>query len=153
MMTSTIGRAIGAAALALTLLPSPARAQAPVPQPCVDGVLQNGGALSRLCVPIGWNGQPVVFAHGYVANGLPLGFYHLTLADGTSLSDLVQGLGFAFATTSYRKNGLAILEGVQDIQQLVAAFEDTYSTPLRTYVAGVSEGGLVLGAFLLAAQP
>lgn len=136
-------RLISAIVIGLALLlPAPARAQGGIPQPCVDGTLR-GGALSRLCVPIGWNGQLVVFAHGYVASGLPLGFYHLTLADGTSVSDLVQSLGFAFATTSYRKNGLAILEGVEDIKLLVAKFASTYSTPLRTHVAGVSEGGLV----------
>jgi hypothetical protein len=32
------------------------------------------------------------------------------------------GLGYAFATTTYRQNGLAILEGVDDIRELVAAF-------------------------------
>ena len=50
----------------------------------------------------------------------------------------MQSLGFAFATTSYRRNGLAILEGVQDVRELVAA-----SRPLPTYVTGVSEGGLI----------
>ena len=29
---------------------------------------------------------------------------------------------FAFATTSYRQNGLAVLEGLEDVTQLVAAF-------------------------------
>src|SRR4030095_9392839 len=46
--------------------------------------------------------------------------------------------GYAFATTSYRQNGLAILEGVDDIRELVAAFP----SPVRTHVAGVSEGRL-----------
>jgi pimeloyl-ACP methyl ester carboxylesterase len=143
MMTSMMKRSIYGIVIGLALLlPAQARAQGGIPQPCVDGTLR-GGALSRLCVPIGWNGQLVVFAHGYVASGLPLGFYHLTLADGTSVSDLLQSLGFAFATTSYRKNGLAILEGVEDMKLLVAKFAATYSTPLRTYVAGISEGGLV----------
>ena len=83
----------------------------PVPGPCVDDVLP-AGALSRICVPAqGWNGSLIVYAHGYVAFNEPLGFYNLELPDGTYLPDLVQSLGFAFATTSYRRNGLAILEG------------------------------------------
>jgi len=103
-----------------------------------------GGALSLICVPsLGWNGQLVVYAHGYVAPGLPLDFYQLSTPDGTSLPLLVQSLGFAFATTSYRQNGLAILEGANDIEQLVAAFSVSHPTPTRTHVAGVSEGGLV----------
>src|SRR5207253_8808916 len=84
-----------------------------------------------------------VFAHGYVAFNQPLNFYHLTLPDGTSIPGLVESPGFAFATTSYRKNGLAVLEGVEDVKELVQAFQATRSVPLRTCVTGVSEGGLV----------
>lgn len=130
---------VGVFLLGATLVPAAARAQLATPGPCVPGTLP-GGALSLICVPTaGWNGQLVVYAHGYVAPGLPLGFYNLTLADGTPLPALVQSLGFAFATTSYRQNGLAILEGVEDIRELVAAFP----SPVPTYVTGVSEGGLV----------
>jgi pimeloyl-ACP methyl ester carboxylesterase len=141
-----------AAAIAVALflaVPSTARAQA-IPGPCVPGALPSG-AQSLICVPIsGWNGQLVVYAHGYVAAGLPLDFYQLTLADGTPLPALVQSLGYAFATTSYRRNGLAILEGADDIRQLVASFSQAYPPPTKTYLAGVSEGGLV--AALLAEQ-
>ena len=59
-----------------------------------------------------------------MAPGLPLGFYQLTTPDGLYLPLLVQSLGYAFATTSYRQNGLAILEGVADVQELVTAFGD-----------------------------
>jgi pimeloyl-ACP methyl ester carboxylesterase len=122
-----------------TLLPAGAQAQTATPGPCAPGKLPSG-ALSLICVPTaGWNGELIVFAHGYIAVDQPLNFYHLTLADGTLLPALVQSLGYAFATTSYRQNGLAILEGVEDIRQLVAAF----GSPVRTHVAGVSEGGLV----------
>lgn len=131
---------VGVFLLGTTLVPAAARAQPAItPGPCVPGTLP-GGALSLICVPTaGWNGELVVFAHGYVAPGLPLDFYHLALADGTPLPVLVQSLGYAFATTSYRRNGLAILEGVDDIRELVAAF----GSPVKTHVAGVSEGGLV----------
>ncbi len=136
-------RTFGAVLLfVILLLPATARAQA-VPGTCADGVLPSG-ALSLICVPaVGWNGQLVVYAHGYVAPGLPLGFYQLTTPDGLYLPLLVQSLGYAFATTSYRQNGLAILEGVADVQELVTAFSDMNSPPTRTHIAGVSEGGLV----------
>jgi pimeloyl-ACP methyl ester carboxylesterase len=124
---------------------------AATPGPCEEGVLE-GGARSLICVPVeGWNGELVVFAHGYVRFDQPLDFYHLQLQDGASLPFLVQSLGFAFATTSYRRNGLAILEGAEDIRNLVAAFAASgRAVPVRTYVTGVSEGGLV--AALLAEQ-
>jgi pimeloyl-ACP methyl ester carboxylesterase len=142
-MTLREVRTFGAVLLfVMLLLPATARAQA-APGPCVTGVLPSR-ALSMICVPAaGWNGQLVVYAHGYVAPHLPLGFYQLTTPDGLPLPVLVQSLGYAFATTSYRQNGLAILEGVGDVQELVTAFSDLYPAPTRTHIAGVSEGGLV----------
>jgi hypothetical protein len=56
----------------------------------------------------------------------------------------VQSLGFAFATTSYRQNGLTVLEGVEDVTELVAAFTRAAGkVPARTYMVGASEGGLI----------
>jgi hypothetical protein len=100
------------------VLPAGARAQG-IPG-CTTGVLPSG-ALSLICMPaLEWNGQLVVYAHGYVAPDQPLDFYQLTTPDGAPIPALVQSLGYAFATTSYRQNGLAILEGVDDIRELVA---------------------------------
>ena len=89
----------------------PSFQETPTPGACQDGVLPSG-ALSRICVPAaGWNGDLVVWAHGYVAYNEPIGFYNLTF-DAVYLPDLVQELGFAFATTSYRTNGLAVLPAI-----------------------------------------
>lgn len=97
------------------------------------------------CVPAsGWNGQLVVYAHGYTAFNEDLDFYNLTLPDGTYMPALVQSLGFAFATTSYRRNGLAILEGVQDVRNAVQGFRgQTGLNPAAVYITGPSEGGAV----------
>jgi pimeloyl-ACP methyl ester carboxylesterase len=128
---------------------SPAAAQTPVVTPtAVPGACQRGtlstGALSMFCVPSsGWNGDLIVFAHGYVGFNKPLDFYHLTFG-GVYVPDLVQSVGFAFATTSYRQNGLAVVEGADDIRALVRAFPSAAQrTPLHTYLVGFSEGGLV----------
>lgn len=127
----------------LASVPRPAQS-AGVPGPCQEGVLPSG-ALSLICIPSsGWNGDLVVYAHGYVAYNEPVAFYHLTLPDGTYVPDVVQSLGFAFATTSFRTNGLAVLEGADDIRELVAAFPAAAgSPPPHTYVTGVSQGGLI----------
>lgn len=130
----------------LELLPHPPSAQAqpaPVPGPCNVGLLPSG-ALSLVCVPSsGWNGDLIVFAHGYVAFNQPLQFANIVLPDGTSLPTLAEELGFAFATTTYRENGLAVLTGADDIRQLVAAFHAAVGSPRHTYMIGGSEGGLV----------
>jgi len=141
---SSLQRLLYAATLVAAILdPAIARAEAPASGPCAPGVLPHG-ALSLICVPPNWNGALVVYAHGYVSSGEPLGFYHLTTPDGTtSVPALAMALGYAFATTSYRKNGLAILEGVEDMQELIQAFSFAHGVPAKTYVAGVSEGGLV----------
>ena len=120
----------------------PAGAQ--TPGPCREGRLPSG-ALSLICVPdAGWNGELVLFAHGYVAAGEKLRFAHLELPGGFSLPAIVQGAGYAFATTSYRRNGLAVLEGVQDLRELSAAFAAGFGPPGRVLATGVSEGGLVV---------
>lgn len=126
-----------------TVCASAASAQ-PVPGPCDEGLLASH-ARWKICVPAqGWNGDLVIFAHGYVPNlpGVGLDFFD-TLPDGTPVSTLVQSLGFAYATTSYRQNGLVILEGADDVRELVGQFTSLVEPPRRTFMTGVSEGGLV----------
>jgi pimeloyl-ACP methyl ester carboxylesterase len=121
----------------------PTPAQAAIPGACIDGTLPSA-ALSRICVPSsGWNGALLVYAHGYVAPTLPVAIDDPAFG-GTPLSSTIQSLGYAFATTSYRRNGLAILEGVDDIRELVAAFPSLAGkAPSRSYLIGFSEGGLI----------
>lgn len=134
-------------AAAATLLGGDAAAQA---DSCQFGWLESG-ARSKICVPPNWNGQLIVYAHPYVPDipGVGLDFYD-TLPGNIDIATLVQGLGFAYATTSYRENGLAIVNGVKDVRELLAAFKALYPTLSRTIVTGASEGGLV--ATLLAEQ-
>jgi hypothetical protein len=115
----------------------------PVPGQCRRGTLPSG-ALWLICVPAaGWNGDLMVWAHGYVAFNQPLDFHH-TRFNGTSLPNEAQRLGYAFATTSYRQNGLAVLEGAADTLELLDQFPKVAGrAPARTYQTGASEGGLI----------
>jgi pimeloyl-ACP methyl ester carboxylesterase len=134
-----------------SVLAVPAHAQPPISQ-CVDGN-QASGAFFRICMPnlVSWNGDLVVYAHGYVPPGPVTGIPEdqMRLPDGTYLPDLVTSQGYAFATTSYSDNGLVILQGITDILDLVALFEDSAQNPLYSaspryiYLVGVSEGGLI----------
>lgn len=126
-------------------LVAPATAQAlPAINTCQQGI-QPSGALWQICVPEqDWNGDLVIFAPGYTPISAPLDLPSLTLPDGTSLPEILFQRGFAFATTSYRANGLVVLEGMADIQELVALFPIIVGqAPARTYLVGVSQGGLI----------
>jgi pimeloyl-ACP methyl ester carboxylesterase len=126
-------------------LPGPALALCRVSACSPDGE-QSSGALYRICMPEPecWNGDLVIWAHGYVAEGEPLAIRGLELPGGPSLPELVNALGFAFATTSYRQNGLAVKEGIEDLEELVAIFgREQQRSPDRVYVIGASQGGLI----------
>jgi len=120
---------------------APAR---PVPGKCAVLPLA-GGSLGLFCVPAsGWNGDLVVWAHGYRAFNEDLAFQNLELPDGTNLATLTQSLGFAFVATTYRQNGLTVLEGMNDVRELVIAFRLLAGrAPGHTYMTGASEGGLI----------
>ena len=112
-----------------------------------DGV-QSSGAIYRICMPPNWwwNGDLVIYAHGYVAATEPVAIPEDQLClpgSGPCLPDIINVLGYAFATTSYSTNGLAVQQGVADVVDLVNVFAQTHGQPENVYLIGVSEGGLV----------
>lgn len=111
---------------------------------CQEGAFSTG-ALWLICIPHkDWNGDVIVFSPGYTIPSAPIDFYYLELPDGTFLPDLAESLGFAFATTSNRQNGLAVLEGADDIRDLVNFFPQVAGqNPGKTYMIGASQGGIV----------
>jgi pimeloyl-ACP methyl ester carboxylesterase len=122
--------------------------------PCVTSSLRTTDPrypqqLIQVCIPpIGWNGQLVIYAHGFVEPQEPLALptAELELIGGNStLAALLQS-GFAFATTSFRKNGYAVEQGAEDINELLRYLKKTFIAPgslKKTYVVGGSEGGLI----------
>jgi pimeloyl-ACP methyl ester carboxylesterase len=117
------------------------------PLACDPDKQQASGAFYRICMPVfpPWNGDLVVYAHGYVSPTDPVGIPEdqMRLPDGTLISDAVNLLGFAFATTSYSTNGLAVREGIADLVDLVDIFSAEKSTPDTVYLVGISEGGII----------
>jgi pimeloyl-ACP methyl ester carboxylesterase len=109
---------------------------------CTDGVLEHG-ALYRICFPATWNGDLVLYAHGYVPAHQPVAL-PADVIGGTSISGTLTGLGYAFATTSYRANGLVAPEATEDLAELDATVRRLYRPdPGRSVIVGFSEGGLV----------
>ncbi len=140
--------------LMLAIVPTmPAMAQAG--DGCQFSGVQASGAIYCITLPPpppngAWNGDLVIFAHGYVAVTEPLAipWSQMTFPDGTggtiAVPFLVNSMGYAFATTSYSVNGLAVKQGISDVLDLIDVFkEQTGLTPTHIYLIGASEGGLV----------
>lgn len=94
--------------------------------------------------PSCYNGDMVLFAHGYVPVGSPSTAWQqqLSLLDGTSLPGLLNSLGFGFAASGFSKDGLAILQGIKDTADLAAAIQATTNVR-KFFITGASEGGLI----------
>jgi hypothetical protein len=114
---------------------------------CAPDGTQTSGAKYRICLPSpgNYNGELVVYAHGYVSPLLPPGIpeSQLRLPNGVSIPTAVNSLGFGFATSGFSVNGWAIKEGIADLKDLVDIYTQQVGAPSRVYPVGVSEGGLI----------
>jgi len=116
----------------------------------LTGLLPDG-SLFEFCIPASPLGL-LLYAHGYVQSSEELSIRDEYVPDGaggvTRLSDIVTSAGFVFGATSYPHVGLNGREGVTSLSLLKQAFTAAVG-PLppgaQTYVAGVSEGGMVAG--------
>jgi pimeloyl-ACP methyl ester carboxylesterase len=97
------------------------------------------GAGYRVEVPQNWNGGLVLYAHGFRGTGL-----ELTVSDPPIRAYLVQH-GFAWAASSYSRNGYDVRQGVADTHALGAYFNGLVAKPRRTYIMGHSMGGHITG--------
>jgi pimeloyl-ACP methyl ester carboxylesterase len=96
-------------------------------------------SVYRLVRPTNWNGILVLYAHGYVSKGVPVGI----TADDELVISLLAPQGFAVAVSSFDENGWVIKDGTQRTHQLVGLFTSTFGPPARVYVGGASMGGLI----------
>lgn len=141
--------------LSLGLLPTQATA-APVqlegavcpPDTIVSTGEFHKGAIWKICMPsAGWNGELLLFGHGYQPPTRDLNFAPQEWGD-TLLMPTLTGQGYAYAATTYRRNGLVVWDALKDNRELLRAFEQRYGRPERTYLAGQSLGGLIMTQLL-----
>ncbi len=118
----------------------------PAPPACAAGMLPSGAQYS-IAAPRGWSaqrGELIVFAPGY---RFPDHESTLPQPDPIWLAPL-RGAGLAVATLSYRKTGLAVTQGVQDLEELFAFIANDplgcgYARPSASWLVGGSEGALI----------
>jgi pimeloyl-ACP methyl ester carboxylesterase len=99
----------------------------------------HNGAGYRIEVPDDWNGELVLYAHGFRGTGL-----ELTVSNPRIREYLVTH-GYAWAASSYSKNGYDVKQGVKDTHALGERFRGLVGHPGRTYLTGHSMGGHITG--------
>ena len=105
------------------------------------------GVLWVIDRPATWNGDLVVWLHGYSNPAGPI-----ALPSINPIRDALLARGYAVITSSYSENGYAVKEATTQSHQLRGLFVANVAQPKRTYLAGVSLGGLV-GALLAEKYP
>jgi len=136
--------AIATVALFVACASNGARTPVPAPTqvPRAQAVVETGeieGALYRIDIPVDWNGELVVDAHGYETVGSPRG-NPLPFPGGM---EPLLAQGFAIAASGYSTQGWAIPEAIADTERLRAHFVARHGTPKRSWLVGWSMGGLV----------
>lgn len=147
----TSAPAVGATATPIArLIPTPFTSQNPNVQDPTFAALpgakayfgQVSGSGYRIEMPDKWNGDLVLYAHGFRSTTPQLNVTNLPVRE------LAIQQGFAWAASSFRANGYNPEDGVQDTLILRELFIQQFGTPKRTYIYGSSMGGHVVVASL-----
>ncbi len=118
----------------------------------LTGTLKQGvdskGAIYRYEVPASWNGDLVMYAHGFrgcVADEESGALVPLTV-DNPPLREYFLATGYAWAASSYSKNCYDVKDGVESTNRLARIFAEEVGAPEKTLITGFSMGGHVTGA-------
>ncbi|MCY3567296.1 MAG: hypothetical protein OXH38_01615 [Chloroflexi bacterium] len=113
----------------------------PAPGARVDhGVIE--GAGYRIELPEQWNGELLLWAHGFRGlNDEGTGHSERLTFDDIPARDVIIGQGFGWATSTYRANGYVPGLGVDDLLRVKDRVAELARPPSRTFIAGGSMGG------------
>ena len=100
----------------------------------------HGGAGYRIEVPQNWNGDLVMWAHGFAGSDLEL------TVDNHPLRAFLIANGYAWAASSYSRNDYDVAVGVKDTHALGKLFNGIVGNPSRVYLTGASMGGHITAA-------
>ncbi|WP_262285262.1 S9 family peptidase [Micromonospora sp. MA102] len=107
-----------------------------------QGVHAHAGYIIE--TPARWNGELVMWAHGYRGQGTVLS----PEPPAYNLRQRMLAQGYAWASSSYDRNGYDIRSGVLGTRELADYFADTVKRPKQVLIAGVSMGGHIIGRSL-----
>ncbi len=117
----------------------PTPAKAPTPSVGLE-TGEIGGAKFAIIRPVFWNRRVLLLAHGWRPETSPLAA-ELTLTE-LPYRTLVDE-GWMVATTSFRRNGTIVAEGMQDLDALLNYINEKFGGADRVLVEGESMGGLI----------
>ena len=106
------------------------------------------GAQYALFVPYSWNGDLVLYAHGFIDPAAPIALPDVAPLDVApwvvELRERLLQAGYAVAYSSYSENGWAVNDGTQRTRELRSLFTHYFwYKPDRTFVIGRSLGSLI----------
>ncbi len=102
------------------------------------------GGVYRIEIPDAWNGELVLWAHGYASNRGPQGSrLRADIPGGSAFRQHLIDQHFAWAASSYRCNGYVPGRGLLDTMALTDVFTKVNAgkAPAHVYLAGGSMGG------------
>ncbi len=99
-----------------------------------------GRAAYRIEIPDSWNGELVLYAHGFAGFGTEVAVENIP----RPLREYLITRGYAWAASSYSENGYVPGIGADDTLALKRHFAATFGEPTRTYLVGASMGGNVV---------
>jgi hypothetical protein len=104
-----------------------------------------GNAHFKFAVPAVWNGDLVIWNHGYSLDAItPFTIDPANPLNGLGPLAQLQFLeGYALAASTYRQVGWAVFKSNNDLQSMMEAFTSRFGGPNRILVTGASLGGLV----------
>jgi len=109
--------------------------------------LDTTGAQYALFLPYNWNGDLVVYAHGFFDPASPVALPDAAPVDVApwvvELRERLLQAGYAVAYSSFSENGWAVDNGAQRTRELRPLFTHYFYKPDRTFVIGRSLGSLI----------
>jgi hypothetical protein len=96
-----------------------------------------GGAFYTIAMPPAWNGDLVIYNHGFSLTPGGPG------PDLGALAPLQGAEGYAVAASSYRQAGWAVFDTNEDLEELYDVFANNFGEPNQVYLFGASLGGIV----------
>ena len=95
------------------------------------------GAKYVIDVPADWNGDLVLWLHGYTPPNAPVALPNV------GLRDFLLQRGYAVAASSFSENGYVVAEGARQSHQLLGIFSANFGQPNATFLVGASLGGII----------